>query len=306
MANPRDQIYKNLTKAQAVLLRQEEETVTAVLSDYEAVLRKLRADFMNVYESLPENPTPGQVRSLANDGRLIQAIDARLKELQTGFTATLRRAISEITRRAMLDAQSEVILLAKALGVPLGSFGIDSMLEVIAKAVIDQIPGEIDNLRRLLTAELRQGLIAGESFPDLSRRLFQSVPVDGKASVFKRGMNSAELMVRRLVIEANSNSKLISLERGAELVPGLQKQAVAHLGSTTTDTCIKVHGQIQNVDEPFELTGEPRFARKMMASPFHWRCRTSVVAYHPDFEKTSSLTTAQMWQDAQALAKQKA
>lgn len=303
MVNPHDQIYKNLSKAQAILIRQEAATAVAVLSDYEAVLRKLRADFMEVYESLPENPTPGQVRSLANDGRLIQAIDARLKELETGFTATLRRAISDIARRAMLNAQSEVMVIAQALGVPLYSFGIDTMLELIVGAVIDQVPGEINNLRRLLTVELRQGLIAGESFPDLSRRLFQSVPVDGKASVFKRGMNSAELMARRSVIEANNNSKLISLERGAELAPGLQKQVVAHLGTDTTDTCLKAHGQIQNIDQPFELTGEPRFARSIMAPPFHWNCRTSVVAYHPDFEKTSSLTTAQMRQDAQALAK---
>ncbi len=53
--------------------------------------------------------------------------------------------------------------------------------------------------------------------------------------------------------------------------------AVAVIDNRTTDCCQRVHGQVQPLDQPFVLTGEPRFADRMQWPGFHWRCRTSVV-----------------------------
>ena len=63
-----------------------------------------------------------------------------------------------------------------------------------------------------------------------------------------------------------------------------QKQAVAAIDSRTTDCCLRVHGQIVELDEPFHLTGTPRFADDMDWPGFHWYCRTSGVLYQPEFD----------------------
>lgn len=71
--------------------------------------------------------------------------------------------------------------------------------------------------------------------------------------------------------------------RGAKDSP-FKKQAIAAIDERTTQTCIRVHGQIQDFNDPFILTGEPRFARKMQAPPFHWRCRTTSALYQDTFD----------------------
>lgn len=63
-----------------------------------------------------------------------------------------------------------------------------------------------------------------------------------------------------------------------------QKQAVAALDSRTTDCCLRVHGQVQSIDDPFHLTGTPRFADEMDWPGFHWYCRTSGVLYLAEFD----------------------
>jgi hypothetical protein len=63
-----------------------------------------------------------------------------------------------------------------------------------------------------------------------------------------------------------------------------QKQAVAALDGRTTDCCLRAHGQIVPLNGKFELTGTPRFADQLDWTPFHWRCRTSVVLYLPEYD----------------------
>lgn len=63
-----------------------------------------------------------------------------------------------------------------------------------------------------------------------------------------------------------------------------QKQAVAALDARTTDCCLRVHGQVVDLDEPFHLTGTPRFADYMDWPAFHWYCRTSGVLYQEEFD----------------------
>lgn len=53
------------------------------------------------------------------------------------------------------------------------------------------------------------------------------------------------------------------------------KQAVAAIDHRTTDTCLRVHGQVVPVNGQFTLTGTPRYADKMEHSPFHPYCRTA-------------------------------
>ena len=67
------------------------------------------------------------------------------------------------------------------------------------------------------------------------------------------------------------------------------RQAIATIDERTTDTCLRVHGQTVGLNEPFKLTGTPRFADEMMRPKFHWYCRTSVVLV-PAEDKDDDLT----------------
>ena len=64
-----------------------------------------------------------------------------------------------------------------------------------------------------------------------------------------------------------------------------QKMAVAGLDERTTDCCLRVHGQVQNLSGKFKLTGTPRFASRIAWPPFHWYCRTSGVLYQGGYDE---------------------
>lgn len=64
--------------------------------------------------------------------------------------------------------------------------------------------------------------------------------------------------------------------------PTYMRQAVATIDQFTTDCCLQVHGQTVALNEPFTLTGTPRFADRLMETPFHWHCRSVVALIHVD------------------------
>lgn len=64
----------------------------------------------------------------------------------------------------------------------------------------------------------------------------------------------------------------------------IKKVAVAAVDSRTTDCCLRVNGQVRGVDEPFHLSGSPRFSDEMDWSPFHHYCRTSVALHYPEYD----------------------
>lgn len=71
-----------------------------------------------------------------------------------------------------------------------------------------------------------------------------------------------------------------------------RRQAIAALDERTTDCCLRVHGQIVDLDGRFHLTGTPRFADDLKDPPFHWYCRTSVALYLPDYDADGDLSGA--------------
>jgi hypothetical protein len=75
-------------------------------------------------------------------------------------------------------------------------------------------------------------------------------------------------------------------------------QAVAALDERTTDCCLQVHGQVQPLSKPFQLTGTPRFSSEQMSPPFHWNCR-SAEALIPRSQVGDDLT-AEMREAARA------
>lgn len=80
------------------------------------------------------------------------------------------------------------------------------------------------------------------------------------------------------------------------------KQAIATMDERVTDTCLRVHGQTRQLEQPYTLVGTPRFADEIDAPPFHNHCRTSSVLYKPEFDLG---LTELLEESAQVLLKQR-
>jgi len=291
MANVRDRQLSQLTAQQAVVLREEAATAKAVAAAYEQARRDLLAEFMERVALLGPNPTPGQLRTLSNDAALIRAMTNRLAQLEQQLGAIIGDSLGDSSTAAFEAAVAEIAQLAAAAGAGVFEFGFNDLVELTIRPAIDQIPDLVAAVRAGLLADMRAGLAAGERIGDLAGRLFSS-----QAGPFPRGATSAQLMTRRAVIQADNNAKLLYYERAQAQLPDLQKQVIAKTGSArTTDLCLRAHGQIRDLDEPFSLSGTPDpFARQMQQPPFHWNCRTSVAAYLPQFDAASNMTTRSM------------
>lgn len=71
-------------------------------------------------------------------------------------------------------------------------------------------------------------------------------------------------------------------EGGATAV--FKRQAIAGIDERTTDCCLRVHGQVVGVNEPFTLVGTPHYADRVQSPPFHDYCRTSTALYVEQFD----------------------
>lgn len=246
--------------------------------------------------------TPDQAASLLRQSGLLQQIDARLLQLEQDLGLQLRGIVTASGELAIEQIRQELALLPAHL-LPANALMFSTinmrMVEQFVPVALDTMRLATGSMRLQLQTELQTGLIQGQSFDSLARRLFAATTGDNGASPWRRGQLSADLATRRLVITAENGAKQAAIAEVQRDIPEVQKQAVAVIGQNTTDCCLRVHGQIRDVGQPFDLTGTPRFADQMMTSPFHWNCRTSIAMYHPAFER-SGLTTANMRKSADA------
>lgn len=292
---------ETLLRNQMLMERAEEQAARQVAKAYAQARRELLADLLTRWVG-PGTLRPQDAVELLRNLGLLQAIDARLAELERQVGAGLRGVLVDAEERALAAVQREMALLPSSLRRDLSAFTRinEAMIERFLPLALDDLRLGSGALAGVLRRELQAGLLQGEGFPALVQRL---MAVEG--SEWRRGEASAERAARRLVIHAENAARTEFIKQAAVGIPELKRQAVAHVGSNTTATCLHVHGQIVGVDEPFDLGGyEPQFARKMMHTPFHWNCRTAIAAWHPTFEG-GGLNTANMRAKAQAEIKRR-
>lgn len=134
----------------------------------------------------------------------------------------------------------------------------------------------------------------------IAGRLFATDLVDGKASAFRKAQNTiASETLIALWGAANGILGGIFGEWAEVSGEKFQRQAIAAIDEHTTECCLRVHGQIVGLDEPFHLTGQPRFAPYVQNPPFHFQCRTSQALYLPEMEAIG-VPTGEMRDAAQA------
>lgn len=290
-----------------LLERAEDRAARRVASAYNDARREI-VDYLLRTWTGSATMLPRDAVDLMRRLALLQGIDERLRDLERATGTILRGVVSNSVEAALEQMGREMALLPPTYRVGLGSFAaIEApLIETFLPAVLSDAQAIPRSLLATLTRDLQQGLIQGEGFPDLVRRVMAHTPTGEGAAVWRNGEVSAELMTRRTVVTAANQSKLGALNAvNARGQTKVQKQWVSAIGKNTTETCLRAHGQIRDVDKPFDLTGTPRFADKMMSPAAHWRCRSSIVMHHPLFEQ-GGLTTSGMRSSAQAELRRRA
>lgn len=290
-----------LERNQLLLETAESRAARQVATAYNGARRELVEQLITRWTGR-STLTPAQQLDLVRRLGLLQNIDSRLLQLESEVGVILRDLLSANTELAVEQISGELALLPPNLRPNVSQFTMldTATIEQFVPVVTQEIQGITQTTMLQLRRELQNGLIQGEGFPDLVRRLMASTPTGEGPAVWRNGQLSAERMVRRTVITANNAAKNAALAKvNAAGGTQVQKQAVASIGPRTTTCCLRVHGQIRDVDKPFDLTAEPRFARQMMHPAFHWMCRTSEAMYHPIFEQ-GAMTTASMRSSAMA------
>jgi hypothetical protein len=147
------------------------------------------------------------------------------------------------------------------------------------------------------SAKLRIGNASSE---EISDRLISERLADGRASVWAMaGVQAAKEETQNLWAMAGGLvGGYLALFNETQSEVNYQKQAIAAIDERTTDCCLRVHGQIQPLDEPFQLDGTPRYADEVQDPPFHWYCRSSETLYEETFEEIG-IPTSEM-EDAAA------
>lgn len=290
-----------LERNQLALERLEMQAARRSASAYNQARREL-ASWLIEHWTGTDTMTPAQLADVLRRSNILTQLDARLLQLEREGGVILRDVVRNGSELAVEQVQRELAALPRTLRPDVRQFSMveTQMVERFVPAAIDELAGARAILGSQLRRELQAGLLQGESFPNLVKRLMAATPTGEGPAVWRNGQLSAERLTRRLVITANNAAKQEALNQvNAQGGTQVRKQWVATIGSRTTETCLRAHGQIQNLDDPFEFTGEPRFARKLMHPPAHWNCRSSIVMWHPYFEQ-GGLTTVSMRADAAA------
>lgn len=156
----------------------------------------------------------------------------------------------------------------------------------------------LDTLQAQIQTQSARLRLSNADTQAIIARLLSTTASDGRSSVW--GVSEAQAQTEETTNLWNYSGSLLAVYLGifGSQQSGFQKQAIATIDERTTDCCLRVHGQTKPLDEPFKLTGTPRFADEIQDPPFHWYCRTSEALYHPEFEQFG-IPTQQMIDAAQ-------
>jgi hypothetical protein len=168
-------------------------------------------------------------------------------------TAALARA-AEIGRTAAGDA-----LEAYGLSVPVGQQSMDQALQ----AWLAVLEAQLAQARAVIQVGGDPTLIVGD---ETRGGMLQPGPV------VREGARWVAIVAGMAWLGITGDALQRRLDRDQFL-----RQAIAAIDERTTDCCLRVHGQVVQLEEDFRLTGEPRYADRLRDPPFHWWCRTSVA-----------------------------
>lgn len=246
----------------------------------------------------------------------------------TGLSAVIRRELDDLRRQtrqtatelsqpvlevASTLAKEQIEAIQRAITPPQGQGGgppaIDFDLlkgmtaaeqQQILSGMVSNLTGWIDQLQAQLQVELNRLRAAGEATDTVIERLLDEELTAGRVSTWRQGTNTMQNQGQRDIWSAGTATTGMYYQAGQSISGQRWKhQAIAAIDERTTDCCLRVHGQIKDLNDPFELRGTPRFADRIQHPPFHFYCRTAEGLYVEEFE-AFGITTETMRSAAQA------
>lgn len=185
----------------------------------------------------------------------------------------LRRTVQQETSTVLQYAHDFGIAEAKR---QLEFYGVNNLLlpsvstyaaaSEAEKVILAKLDAEIAAIMGVLQADLDPVLITGDE--------------DRRGMLSPNGILAAAFFWIPSLLWASYSYMVNTNQRVGEN----DKQVIATIDAKVTDCCIRAHGQIVPFDGKFKLTGTPRFADEMEWTPFHHRCRSSIVIYQKRFD----------------------
>ena len=166
--------------------------------------------------------------------------------------------------------------------------------------LLQTTPAWIVSMKKNMELNLTKSIVSKTDTSRIIDRLFSINIEDGRASVARLAGAAAETETKSTLWTSSILSMFTLYEETSQATGTVyMKQAIATIDDKTTDCCLQVHGQIQPLDKPFQLTGEPRYADEVDNPPFHWNCRTAEALYTEAMED-KGITSADMRDAASA------
>jgi hypothetical protein len=271
---------------------------TAFLRDARRIYASFRQDALDLIDSA--GLASPQLNRLIRG--LLDQMAAQIRQLADEYTARLIATSDEYARQslAIIHAAAPSFPEFETVQRSIGS-------EPLRESVIREFTNTAANFVEVISARFVLALDEARQTPDdpqAVRLLLSPGLVNGRASVYRHGINALAYEGQRKIWTAALGLATVYFLKANEQATGpdrLQKQAVAIIDDWTTECCLNVHGQIQDIDQPFELSGSPCGEDKMHPPFPDHRCRTVEAPYLPVLEK-SGLTTGEMVASAMAEA----
>lgn len=194
-----------------------------------------------------------------------RAIADVLITLRLALEAIVRRAISEAAAVGLQSAAGQVSAYQGA-GLELRPVAHIADTETLVTGWLATVSAQVDKAQALAAANMEAEMVRASLIPATVNRDGSQWIAAASALAFRSYLTGAGDMP-------------------APDLPDFQRQAIAAIDGRTTDCCLAVTGQVVNINEPFQLTADPRpWGDRLLDPPFHWNCRTSVVLYRPEYD----------------------
>jgi hypothetical protein len=226
-----------------------------------------------------------------------EGLPTALRSAQASMRRHLATAAGQVAQRSEAFASDELVRLSPLVDVALSAapaVASTATAQVrLSDAEITRALQWLDGIGGLILAEAtRLEVTAAPPEVATARLLAPGLAGDGRASLWRQGRSRLDLAVTDFVFGLDNGGRSAIYQAAEPRGQRFAKQAIAAVDRRTTQCCLNVHGQIRPLDAPFDLSGTPQFAPQLMQPPFHWRCRTVMVLYHPAMEAVGPATAA--------------
>lgn len=165
--------------------------------------------------------------------------------------------------------------------------------ELLPRRVVDGEKADAWHTREISNA-IAQGIIQGESIPDLAKRIARDTGIHAD--------NSATRYARTAMTGAQNSGRVERMEEAQEMGIEIKKRWLATLDKWTRDEHGQLDGQEVPVDEPFIVDGKEIMFPGDPNCPHGelvWNCRCTLINVYPKYQhlKQTHFTSYDEWKN---------